>query len=76
MDSVEVPQYMLEQIEEISSGISGRDMKKIRLLHFMNKKQLMKFFKDNLEFLETLSVDEITNFIKISMFIHHNGGGV
>ena len=69
MNSVELPQYMLEQIEKISSGISERDLRKISLLHGMNKHQLMMFFNDNLEFLGTLPVDDISKIVKISLFI-------
>ena len=69
MNKVELTQYMLEQIEKISSGISERDLRKISLLHGMNKEQLMLFLKDNLEFLGTLPVDEISNFVKIYLFI-------
>ena len=35
----------------------------------MNKEQLMMFLKDNLEFLGTLPVDEISNLVKIYLFI-------
>lgn len=69
MNKVELPQYMLEQIEKISSGISERDLRKISLLHGMNKEHLMTFLKENLEFLGTLPIDEISNFVKISLFI-------
>lgn len=70
MNTVEfTQQYTLEQIEKISSGISERDLRKISLLHAMNKEQLMTFLKENLEFLGTLPVDEISNFVKIYLFI-------
>lgn len=69
MDKNEFSQYMLEQMEQISSGISKRDLRKISLLHAMNKDQLMIFLKENLEFLGTLPVNEISNFVKIYLFI-------
>ena len=70
MNTVEfTQQYTLEQLEKISSGISERDLRKISLLHAMNKEQLMAFLKENLEFLGTLPRDEISNFVKIYLFI-------
>jgi hypothetical protein len=69
MNKVEFSQYMLKQIEKISSGISERDLRKISLLHAMNKEQLMTFLKENLEFLGTLPINEISNFVKIYLFI-------
>ena len=69
MNTVEFSQCMLEQLEKISSGISERDLRKISLLHAMSKEQLMTFLKENLEFLGTLPVDEISNFVKIYLFI-------
>jgi hypothetical protein len=69
MNTVELTQYMLEQLEKISSGISERDLRKVSLLHAMNKEQLMMFLKENLEFLGTLPVNEIANFVKIYLFI-------
>ena len=69
MNAVELQQYMLEQLQGISSGISERDLRKISLLHAMNKEQLMTFLKNNLEFLGKLPVNEISNFVKIYLFI-------
>lgn len=69
MNTVEFTQYILEQLEKISSGISERDLRKISLLHGMNKEQLMTFLKENLEFLGTLPINEISNFVKIYLFI-------
>ncbi len=69
MNTVEFSQCMLEQLEKISSGISERDLRKISLLHGMNKEQLMTFLKENLEFLGTLPINEISNFVKIYLFI-------
>jgi hypothetical protein len=69
MNTDEFTQYILEQLEKISSGISERDLRKISLLHGMNKEQLMTFLKENLEFLGTLPINEISNFVKIYLFI-------
>lgn len=69
MDAVELPQYMLEKLERISSGISGKDLRQIGLFHAMNKRIIMDFFNSNFEFLSTLPLDEIAQFIKIALFI-------
>ena len=69
MNTVELQQYTLKQLEKISSGISKKDLRKISLIHFMNKEQLMIFLKENLEFLGTLPLDEISNLVKIYLFI-------
>ena len=68
-NSVELPQYMLEKLEKISSGISKRDLRQIGLFHAMNKRIIMDFFSSNFEFLSTLLLDEIAQFIKIALFI-------
>ena len=65
----EYSQYMLEQLERISSGISGRDLRQIGFFHGMDKKNIMRFFQMNLEFIMTLSIDEIARFSKIALFI-------
>lgn len=67
--AIEYSQYMLEQLERISSGISGRDLRQIGFFHGMDKRNIMRFFKMNLEFISTLSIDEITRFSKIALFI-------
>jgi len=41
----------------------------IGLFHGMNKGMIMKFFSSNFEFISTLSIDEIAQFIKIALFI-------
>ena len=69
MNAVELPQYMLEQLQRISSGISGRDLRLIGLFHGMNKRIIIEFFSSNFEFISTLSIDEISQFIKIALFI-------
>jgi hypothetical protein len=60
---------MLEQLERISSGISGRDLRQIGFFHGMDKRNIMRFFQMNLEFISTLSIDEIARFSKIVLFI-------
>ena len=67
--AVELPQYMLEQLQRISSGISGRDLRLIGLFHGMNKRIIIEFFSSNFEFISTLSIDEIAQFIKIALFV-------
>ena len=67
--TVELSQYMLKQLEIISSGISGRDLRKIGLFHGMNKRIIMEFFSSNFDFLSTLPLDEIAKFLKIALFI-------
>lgn len=67
--NVEYSQYMFEQVQRISSGISRRDLSIIGLFHGMNKRIIMEFFQTNFEFLSTLPLDEISQFIKISLFI-------
>ena len=69
MSAVELPQYMLEQLQRISSGISRRNLRKIGLFHVMDKRIIMDFFSSNFEFLSTLPLDEIAQFIKIALFI-------
>lgn len=69
MNAVELPQYMFEQLQRISSGISRRDLKEFQFFHSMNKGIIMKFFSSNFEFLSTLLLDEISQFIKIALFI-------
>ena len=69
MNAVELPQYMLEQLQRISSGISGRDLRLIGLFHGMNKRIIIEFFSSNFEFISTLSIDEIAQFIKIALFV-------
>jgi len=66
---IEYSQYMLEKLLEYSSGISGRDLRQIGLFHGMDKRNIMRFFQMNLEFLLTLSIDEIARFSKIALFI-------
>jgi hypothetical protein len=67
--NVEYSQYILEQLERISSGISGRNLFQIGLFHEMNKRIIMDFFSSNFEFISTLSIDEIAQFTKIALFI-------
>ena len=67
--AVELPQYMLEQLQRISSGISNRCLRQIGFFHSMNKKIIMSFFETNFEFISTLPLDEISQFIKIALFI-------
>lgn len=69
MDAVELPQYMFEQLQRISYGISRRDLREFRFFHSMNKGIIMEFFSSNFEFLSTLPLDEISQFIKIALFI-------
>lgn len=69
MNAVELPQYMFEQLQRISSGISRRDLREFQFFHSMNKRIIMEFFSSNFEFLSTLPLDEISQFIKISLFI-------
>lgn len=65
----EYSQYILKQLERISSGISVKDLIQISLFHSMNKKVIMNFFQTNLDFISTLSIDEIARFSKIALFI-------
>lgn len=67
--AVELPQYMFEQLQRISSGISKRCLRQIGFFHSMNKKIIMSFFETNFEFISTLPLDEISQFIKIALFI-------
>lgn len=69
MNAVELPQYMFEQLQIISSGISRRDLREFQFFHSMNKRIIMEFFSSNFEFLSTLPLDEISQFIKIALFI-------
>ena len=69
MNAVELPQYMFEQLQRISSGISRRDLREFRFFHSMNNEIIMDFFSSNFEFLSTLPLDEIAQFIKIALFI-------
>ena len=69
MDAVNLQQYMLEQLKIISSGISRKDLSKIGVFHRMDKRNIMGFFSSNFEFLSTLPLDEISQFIKIALFI-------
>ena len=65
----EYSQHILEQLQRYSSGISGRDLRQIGFFHSMNKRIIMSFFQTNLEFISTLSIDEIAQFAKIALFI-------
>jgi len=67
--TVELPQYMFEQLQRISSGISRRDLRQIGFFHGMDKRTIMIFFQTNLDFISTLSIDEIARFSKIVLFI-------
>ena len=67
--TVELPQYMFEQLQRISSGISRRDLREFGFFHKMDKRIIMEFFSSNFEFLSTLPLDEIAQFIKIALFI-------
>ena len=67
--TIELPQYILEQLERFSSGISGRDLRQIGFFHSMNKRTIMSFFQTNFDFISTLSIDEIARFSKIALFI-------
>jgi hypothetical protein len=69
MNAVELQQCMLEKLEKISSGISRRNLRKIGLFHVMDKRIIMDFFSSNFEFLSTLPLDEIAQFIKIALFV-------
>lgn len=69
MNAVELQQCMLEKLEKISSGISRRNLRKIGLFHVMDKRIVMDFFSSNFEFISTLPLDEIAQFIKIALFI-------
>jgi hypothetical protein len=69
MNTVELPQYMLEKLERIFCGIFRRDLRQIGLFHSMNKRIIMDFFSSNFEFLSTLLLDEIAQFTKIALFI-------
>jgi len=65
----EYSQYIYEQLQRISSGISGRDLRQIGFFHSINNEIIMSFFQTNFEFLSTLSIDEIARFAKIALFI-------
>jgi hypothetical protein len=65
----EYSQYMFEQLQRISSGISARDLIQIGFFHGMDKRIIMRFFQTNLDFISTLSIDEIARFSKIVLFI-------
>ena len=65
----EYSQHMLAQLEKYSSGISGKDLRQIGFFHGMDKRNIMRFFQMNLEFILTLSIDEIARFSKIALFI-------
>ena len=67
--SIELLQYMFEQLERFSSGISRRDLRQIGLFHGMDKRIIIDFFSSNFEFLSTLPLDEIARFCKIALFI-------
>jgi len=67
--TIELPQYILEQLERFSSGISRRDLRQIGFFHAMNKRTIMSFFQTNFKFLSTLPLDEISQFIKMALFI-------
>ena len=67
--NVELLQYMLEQLQGISFGISRRNLRQIGFFHGMNKRFIMSFFQTNFEFISTLSIDEIARFCKIALFI-------
>ena len=69
MSSVKHNQDLVEQMKKISFGISEKDLEKISILHGMNKHQLMMEFNENLEYLGTQSIDDISNFVKIALFI-------
>ena len=69
MDAVELQQCMLEQLQRISSGISGRDLRQIGLFHKMEKRIVMEFFISNFKSISTRPLDEIAQFIKIALFI-------
>jgi len=69
MNAVELPQYMFEQLQRISSGISRRDLKEFQFFHSMNKEIIMDFFSSKFEFLSTLTLDKIAQFLKIALFI-------
>ena len=64
--TVELLQYMFKQLQIISSGISRREF---QFFHSMNKRIIMEFFISNFEFLSTLPLDEIAQFLKIALFI-------
>lgn len=67
--AIEYSQHMLEQLLEYFSGISRKDLSKIGVFHGMDKRIIMGFFSSNFEFLSTLPLDEISQFIKIALFI-------
>ncbi len=69
MNSVEHYYYLVEEMKKISFGISEKDLEKISILHGMNKHQLMMDFNKIFEFLGTQSIDDISNFVKIALFI-------
>lgn len=67
--AIEYSQHMLEKLLEYSSGISGRDLRQIGFFHGMDKRNIIRFFQMNLDFILTLSIDEIARFSKIALFI-------
>jgi len=69
MSSVKHNQDLVKEMKEISFGISKKDLEKISILHGMNKDKLMMDFNENLKYLGTQSVDDISNFVKIALFI-------
>jgi hypothetical protein len=69
MDAVELQQCMLEKLKKISSGISKRNLRNIGLFHGMDKRIIIEFFSSNFEFISTLSLDKIAQFLKIALFI-------
>ncbi len=62
-------QHTFEQLQRFSSGISARDLRQIGFFHGMNKRNMMSFFQTNLDFISTLSIDEIARFSKMVLFI-------
>jgi len=62
-------QHTFEQLQRFSSGISARDLRQIGFFHGMNKRNIMSFFQTNLDFISTLSIDEMARFSKMVLFI-------
>ena len=67
--AVEHSQYVFEQLQRFSSGISRRDLIQIGFFHSSNKRIMMNFFQTNFDFISTLSIDEIVQFTKMALFI-------
>lgn len=67
--AVEHLQYVFEQLKRISFGICRRDLRQIGFFHGMNKRFIMSFFQTNFEFISTLLIDEIAQFLKMALFI-------